>query len=178
MCNEWLDLETKTQLARNPPDKLAPATIGGYTLVLLERGKDRWRVADILAALCDDKATLSKQCPLVVRTGLSYDKALEGQFELICCDSISVFIDDDVFLGASADYLLELFAKLRASPEFQLVSIQLESVPVGDRGMRFLKQFLGTPRQLPFKAAVTRKKARIMTHWASQIGAVLKGESI
>jgi hypothetical protein len=104
---------------------------------------------------------------------LSYDAALEAQFELICCDSISVFLDDAVVLGATAAYLLELFAKLRASPEFQLVSIQLESVPAGERGMKFLKQFLGTPSPLPFKAAVARKKARIMKHWAVRIGATM-----
>jgi hypothetical protein len=173
MCSEWLDVETKTELARNPPDKLAPATIGGYTLVLLERGKDHWRVADVLATLCDDRTKLSKKCPLVLRTGMSYEGVLQAQFELICCDSISVFIDDGVFLGASADYLLQLFAKLRASPEFELVSIQLDSVPARDRGMKFLKQFLGMPRQLPFKAAFTRKKARIMKHWAERIGAAL-----
>jgi hypothetical protein len=168
-----MDLETKAQLADIPPEKLAPPTTSGFTLVLLARGTDRWRVHETLALLCDHTAKLSKQCPLVVRTGLSYASALEAQFELICCDSISVFIDDTVFLTASGSYLNELFRQLRASPEFESVSIRLEQVPAGSRGMKFIQQFLGTPPRLPFKQVVVRKKARIMKHWADKIGAVL-----
>jgi len=171
---DWLDAETKAQLASNPPNKLAPPAVGGYTLVLLERGYNRQRVNRTLAALIDDPAKLRKQSPLVVNTQLSLSDALEAQFELICADSISVFLDDEIFLNASATYLVELFAELRKSPEFEPVRVRVSSVPNDERGARYLEQFFGEALNLPITQIVPRKKAHIMQHWAGKVGAIME----
>ena len=86
---EWLDTQTKMQLAADPPDKLAPPTVGGFSLVLLNRGPNRQRVEGVLRTLVDDPTSIVTKCPCIVRRGLSLADALLGQFELICADSIS-----------------------------------------------------------------------------------------
>ena len=92
------------------------------------------------------------------------------QFEFICVDSVSVFIEDQVLENASQDYLNDLYETLLQSSEFQPMRVHVVSVPPGNDGMRFLEQFFGG-RQLPIKQVVARKKARILEHWANKIGA-------
>jgi len=114
----------------------------------------------------------------VIRAGLSLDEVIVGQFELISCDAISVFLRDDVAAQASAQYLSDLFARLRASPEFQLVPVEICFLPDCEAAGRFVYQFVSpvlakTLRYnclIQWKDVVFRKKARMMAHWAGQIG--------
>jgi hypothetical protein len=50
----------------------------------------------------------------------------------------------------------------------------VHSVPDDERGTRFLDQFFGKALQLPATRFVAHKKARIMRHWASKLGAVVE----
>lgn len=171
---DWLDTETKAQLWKNPPDKLAPPDVDGYSLVLLERGTDRDRVENAILTLADDATVVAKECPCVVRRNLSLTDALVGQFELICSDSISVFLRDDVVRLGNPSYLRELFDNLRAGEEFAPVTAQLTSIPADEHGRRFLLQFFGQFLGLDTTHTVTRKKARIMAHWAAKLGATIE----
>ena len=174
--NDWLDTQTKAQLERSPPDKLAPPVVAGYSLVLLERGCDIQRVDRTLRALIEDRNYVPRKCPFVVRRELSLADAIEGQFELICTDSISVFVNDDVVRTAKASYLYDLFETVRNSSEFQPIRVHLKSVPDDERGRRFLSQFFGQVLNVPTTHVVARKKARIMYHWGNKLGAVIEPE--
>ena len=81
--NDWLDTQTKAQLAACPPEKLAPPTVAGYSLVLLEPGPDRRRVDETLQRLIGNSTFAPWRCPFIVQHDLSLTDALEGQFELI-----------------------------------------------------------------------------------------------
>jgi hypothetical protein len=173
----WLDTETLALLERDPPDKLAPAEVVGFTLVLLKvYGQDTGRLARALQRIADStdgSAIELAGCapPCAVKKGLTHADALLGQFELIAADSISVFLDDEVFECASPDYLRQLYAELMQSTEFEPVALRVESIPSSEQGAAFVQQFLGLDdawRVGPIQAP--RKKARIMSHWASKIG--------
>jgi hypothetical protein len=172
--DDWLDTESQSQLAANPPQKLAPPTVAGYSLVLLEIGANRRRVAQTLEHLIGQPVPKTPPCPCVVQRDLSLADAMQGQFELICADSISVFIDDDVLRNAKPEYLDGLFRDLRQSPEFQPVRLEVHMVPDGQRGANFLRQFFGCELKTPFSRRVARKKARIMQHWGEKIGALVE----
>ena len=174
--------ERKTQAKRRraPPWKLAPADTATFTLILLDVGSsDRARVVSAVELIVREtdagvRARLAGPLPLAVERGLSHADALLGQFELICCDCISVFVCDTVLASASPQYLTSLFARLRASPEFDLVTARLESVPLGPKGLAFLNRFFGRRHvDLPLELRVMRKKARSMRQAAEQIGARL-----
>jgi hypothetical protein len=174
--------ERKTQAKgrRAPPWKLAPPDTATFTLVLLDVGCfDRSRVACaaeriVRDANVDVRARLAGPLPLALEHGLSHADALLGQFELVCCDCISVFICDQVLASASSKYLTDLFARLRASPEFDLVAARLESVPLGPDGLKFSDRFLGRMyAELPLDLRIMRKKARSMAQAAESIGARL-----
>jgi hypothetical protein len=180
----WLDTETKALLQQSPPEKYAPPDTGIFTLVLLRKGNDLTRLAQALArvpGLSSEKAEriVSSCCPLPVARSLSLHDALLGQFELVCCDSISVFVRDEVVWSASSDYLPRLYSHLQRSPEFENVSISVTLIPQSDQGRRFVDQFLGGMSQLsscPHRGyfceiTAMRKKARIMVHWAKKVGA-------
>ena len=101
-----------------------------------------------------------------------------GQFELICCDSISVFLRTEVVASAEPWYLTQLYRQFRQSPEFESIPITIVSVPNTVLGERFVDQFLGGMEVVGSMASgslrcenVMRKKARIMAHWAKKIGA-------
>lgn len=115
--------------------------------------------------------------PVVVNADLSYSDAALGQFELVCCDALSVIIPSEVVANAEPFYLRDLLAKLQRSDEFQEVTLRLETVPSGEAGTRFLDQFLGLSEAeakaqlFPLELRICRKKARIMTHWGDRIRA-------
>ena len=180
----WLDTETKALLQQSPPGKLAPPDTATFTLVLLEKGPDPTRLMWSLARVPGRpkqgaSAIVLGACPVLIVGGLSLSDAVLGQFELICGDSISVFLRDEVVLSATADYLNQLYAQFRHSQEFEEVTVHIASVPGTDQGKRFGKQFLGnmagspedTLRNYPLETQIMRKKARIMVHWARKIGA-------
>lgn len=188
----WLDTETKALLQQVPPGKLAPPNTATFTLVLLKKGADSARLTWSLARVpgCSKQgasAAVSRICPLLITSGLSLADAVLGQFELICGDSISVFLRDEVALSATGDYLGQVYAQFRRSQEFEEVTVHVASVPDTDQGRRFGEQFLGytadnvddTPKNYPLEMRIMRKKARIMAHWARKIGAkiVIAGDN-
>jgi hypothetical protein len=175
---QWLDTQTKAILQNADPPKCAPPLAAEYSLVLLEKGQ--WPELH-RRALCrilgPEKAEitpelLGRACPYVIESSLTYASSSLGQFELICGNSISVILRDEVALDGECDYLRSLFQSLRQSPEFQIVTLTLLHLPEDERGKDFGDQFLGGENALlPVVVAATRKKARIMEHWARKIGA-------
>ena len=181
-----LDAETKAMLQPTPPERPAALDVPGFTLVLLTKGLEPDRLARALQRIWRDPKrpaapVLLGACPTVVRSGLALDEAIAGQFELICCDSISVFLEDGVAAGGDEHYLRDLYSRLRRSPEFQPVFITIRFVPDTDTGRRFCDQFLSTAmgKSLRYGSEITvrdrvfRKKARMMAYWAVEIGAKL-----
>jgi len=180
----WLDTETKAMLHPAPPDRPAALDMAGFTLVLLTKGLEPDRLARALRRIWRDPErsaapVLLGACPIVLRSGLALDEAIVGQFELICCDSIAVFLQDGVAAGEDTRYLRELYSQLRRSPEFQPVFITIRFVPDTDAGRRFCDQFLSDAMgknvrygsEFAMRDRAFRKKARMMAHWASEIGA-------
>lgn len=174
----WLDLQTQEQLCSDPPKKRAPPVVAGYSLVLLERGYDRDRVDTVVQSLAHSPAIAGAECPFVLRRSLDLTEALECQFELICADSISVFIDDAVLSNGRPDYLNQLFVRLRASTEFKPTRIKVTDVPATEEGDRFLTQFFGKVLAAPITQVVAYKKARIMEHWAAKLGVDFTSEPV
>ena len=173
----WLDTETRAMLQAAPPKKLAPPDTATFTLVLLavpERGQTRLLKAVEHATECSPEGALrvlGRKPPLPLKSGLSHEGALLGQFELVCCDAVSVFLADDVPTYAPRGYLPDLYKQLLQSPEFETVSVLVESIPADPTGEKFLEQFLGrTACVCPVTLQTLRKKARIMEHWAAKIG--------
>ena len=113
-----------------------------------------------------------------VTSGLSLGDAMLGQFELVCCDSVSVFLRDEIVSSAEQEYLTQLYQQFPESPEFQSVTVTVVSLPDTVSGKHFADQFLGEADVIvhgsrgPSRCEnMMRKKARIMTHWAQKIGA-------
>jgi len=178
----WLDPQTKEILQPQPPERIAPPTHPEYSLVLLETGKDQPKMRRAVRRVnggdeSQAGAILVHRVPVVINADLSHHDALLGQFEFVCCDAIAAFISSGVVAQAEPSYLRDLFAGLRRSPEFREVTITVRSVPKTEEGLRFFDQFLGFTatdamvRAVPLNRLVLRKKARIMAHWASKIGA-------
>ena len=174
---KWLDTETRAILDPAPPERIAPPDTAAFTLVLLSvpAGTPDRLVGALQRILGGDCQTayqlLARPLPAAVRAHLSYADALLGQFELIACDAISVFLIDQVVENAPADYLTGLYADLRESPEFRTVSVRIESMPDDEQGRDYLGRFTGAASpELPLELRIMAKKARIMEHWASKIG--------
>jgi len=176
--NDWLKTQTKAQLQKLPPDKLAPAVVAGYSLVLLERGPDRERVLATLRNVAGHNRGFAASCPLVVRRNLSLTDAMVAQFELICADSIAVFVNDDVVRLAKQSYLNKLFKDVRGSAEFAPVIIHLTSIPDDVDGQRFLRQFFGPGIGVPTTHTVARKKARVMREWAARLRVTIEIDGV
>ncbi|MBM4091450.1 MAG: hypothetical protein FJ276_18795 [Planctomycetes bacterium] len=172
-------------LHEEPPEKIAPASTPDYTLVMIEAGADRQRMVRALCRVnnCSEsaaRALLGRPMPVVVNADLSYGDAALGQFELVCCDALSVIIPSEVVANAEPSYLGDLLTRLRQSDEFQQVTLRLERLPAGEAATRFLRQFLGLSEAeckaplFPLESRMCRKKARIMAHWGHRIRAELK----
>ncbi len=113
--------------------------------------------------------------PFSVKRGLSHEDASFGQFELISCDSISVILTDEVFDGATQEYLNDLYGRLLQSSEFEIVALRIVFMPRTERGLNFIDQFVGdAPGWQTDELRVHRKKARIMKHWATRLGGVVE----
>lgn len=181
----WLDTQTKEILQRVHGDKTAPPKAAEFGLVLLRKGKDHQRLIDATAQInkCGRQdATLltSRNTPVVINPGLTEGEALWGQFELICCDSISIFLRSEVIEQNDKSYLYPLFEKVLESAEFKPVAVAITHVPNTEMGKKFVGQFLGESsavNELPLFLKIPFKKARIMAHWAERVGAQLKLDS-
>jgi hypothetical protein len=125
----------------------------------------------------DEAAAGVSGCPLVVRRNLSFSDALVVQFELICADAVSVILRDEVVRFAEPDYLSGLYRDLRQADEFAPVKVQLPTVPLDENGKAFLRQFFGQVLGVDQTHTVCRKKARIMSYWAAQMGVAIEVES-
>jgi len=97
----WLDTQTKELLQKVSDEKFAPAKTAEFALVLIQKGKDQPRLVQAISQInnCDGPAAArmaSRSTPLTVNPDLTQEEALWGQFELICCDSISIFLRSEV----------------------------------------------------------------------------------
>jgi hypothetical protein len=183
--SKWLDTETKAMLQQLPPEKYAPPVTGLFTLVLLKKSGnlDRLlralrRIPGVSQAKAVEVAAL--MCPAIVASGLSLGDAMLGQFELVCCNSVSVFLRSEVVCSSEHLYLGQLYQQFQKSPEFENVKVMILSVPQTVSGGHFVDQFLGGIDVIPeivvaglrsHEETMMRKKARIMVHWAEKIGA-------
>ena len=182
---DWLDTETAAILAGAPPRKLAPPRAAGFSLVILVQGPDPIHTAEAMrriprVAENDLAACARKECPFVAASGLTEADAFMGQFELICADCISVFIQDEVLSDADSRYLADLYTRLRQSPEFEQVRLVVRSLPPGEAAKKFTAQFLNKylrEQVLDGWMLMSRKKARIMQHWGNKIGATILVEA-
>jgi hypothetical protein len=178
----WLDTETKAILEKAHEPKLTPAKAAEFGLVLLRKGGDNERLVRAICRIndCTDSEAVALSClplPVTVNPGLTEAEALYGQFELICCDAVAVFIRSEVLLEQNQkEYLDTLFQRVLQSPEFKLVRIDVLEVLATEAGEKFVDQFLGTSfpgEKRPideFSLWVPYKKARIMKLWASRVG--------
>lgn len=178
--SKWLDTETKALLQPAPPEKLSPADTDAFTLVLLKKGENVAWVTEALAKLPDTPLVramnlASQVCPVVVADHLSLYDAMLGQFELVCCDSVSIFLRDEVVECATGDYLPQLYSRFQWSEEFENISVNIDAIPANDLGKRVIRQFFGNVsydigQGFAFRGDMMRKKARILTHWIRKLG--------
>jgi hypothetical protein len=185
----WLDTETKAILQKEEEPKFAPPKAGEFGLVLLRKGNDRERLVRAICRInnCAESAAgvLARSPePVTINPGLTEAEALFGQFELICCDSVAVFVRSEVLLApGQKEYLDGLFRKVLESPEFKPTRIDVLEVPASEAGEKFVDQFIGSvcPEDRrpidEFSLWVPLKKARMMKHWAARVGAQVECES-
>ncbi len=181
----WLDTQTKELLQKVPDGTLAPPRTAEFALVLLRKGQDHDRLVGAITQInkCSrsDAAELAnRQTPVTINLDLTEEDALWGQFELICTDTVSIFLRSEVIAQNDRSYLWPLFQKILQSSEFIPATVSISDVPVTESGEKFVEQFLGrVPVERVFPVLVTMpfKKARIMEHWAIKIGASLRIEA-
>jgi hypothetical protein len=180
----WLDTQTKELLQKVSDEKLAPSKTAEFALVLLRKGPDRQRLVDAIIEIskcseADAAVLASRSTPVTIHPDLTEEEALWGQFELICCDAVSIYLRSEVVEQNDRSYLWPLFQKVSESAEFRPATVSLTHVPPTESGEKFLEQFAGSSglkRAFPMRFTVPFKKARIMEHWASRVGAQMKME--
>jgi hypothetical protein len=180
----WLDTRTQELLQGEPPLSLAPAKTAEFALVLLQKGSDDVRLVRAISRINqgsehEARSLAAHPPPVAINTDLLYADALLGQFELISCDAAAAFLRTEVFEQSERGYLDSLFVRICQSPEFKPCTVSINYIPKSDAGRKFADQFLGIGETelrkiaFPLGTQVPLKKARIMTHWAKRIGAVL-----
>ena len=180
----WLDTETKEILQKVVEPKLAPPKTAEFTLVLLRKGTDHARLVRAIRRIneCDEPEAVklaARRTPVRVNSDLSEGDALWGQFELICCDAVSIFIRCEVLDQMDLAEFQSLIEKTSQSSEFQPTTVTIGEIPRNESGLSFVDQFLGSfepakDAALPSTVVVPFKKARIMQHWATRVGAKLQ----
>ncbi|MCC6820868.1 MAG: hypothetical protein IT579_09080 [Verrucomicrobia subdivision 3 bacterium] len=131
---------------------------------------------------CDEPGAVklaARRTPVRVNSDLSEGAALWGQFELICCDAVSIFIRSEVLDQMELAEFQSLVLKTSQSTEFQPTTVTIAEIPRTEPGVSFVDQFLGgfepaKTAALPATVVVPFKKARIMQHWATRVGAKLQ----
>ena len=186
----WIDTETKAILQKEHEPKLTPSKAAEFALVLLRKGPDDQRLIHTICGInnCREAEAVelaTSPVPITINPGLTEAEALYGQFELICCDAIAIFVRSEVLLEQrEKNYLQTLYSKVLESPEFRPTKIEVLDVPATQSGQRFMDQFFGSawPSQRSdasaFSTWVPFKKARIMKHWAKRVGAQIRCEAI
>jgi hypothetical protein len=180
----WLDTQTKELLQKLRDENLAPSKTAEFALVLLRKGPDQQRLIDAIVEInecseADATALASRATPLIINPDLKEEEALWGQFELVCCDAVSIYLRSEVVEQNDRTYLWPLFKKVSESSEFRPATVTVTEVPATESGEKFLEQFAGSlalKRAFPVKLTVPFKKARIMEHWAMRVGAQMKME--
>jgi hypothetical protein len=178
----WLDTQTKEFLQKVGDEKLALAKTAEFALIMIRKGPDRKRLVDAISQInkCSESSAailVEQPTPTIINRDLTEEEALWGQFELICCDTISLFLRSEVLEQNDKSYLWPLYKKISESPEFKPAKVNMTEVPDTESGDKFIEQFLGvseTKRVFPMQLTVPFKKARIMEHWATRVGARLK----
>jgi hypothetical protein len=186
----WLDTETKAILQKEHEPKQAPPKAAEFGLVLIRKGSDEERLIRAICRIndCPESegiAVARKPTPVIINLGLTEAEALLGQFELICCDSVAAFVRSEVLSGRDQKgYLAALFQRVLQSPEFRPTRIDVLEVPATEAGEKFMDQFLGNPvpgEKRPvdeFSLWVPYKKARLMKHWATRVGAQVQCDAV
>jgi hypothetical protein len=186
----WLDTETKEILQKEHEPKLAPPKAAEFALVLIRKGTDHQRLVRAIRRIneCSESEAIDLArlpAPFTINSGLTQEEAVFGQFELICCNTIAAFIRSEVLLEQDEkSYLQSLFQRVLQSPEFKPTRIDVLEVPATDSGQKFVDQFLGIPlpgqkrRVARFSVWVPFKKARIMKHWATRVGAQVQCDAV
>jgi len=180
----WLDTQTKGLLQKVRDEDNAPPKTAEFALVLLRKGPDHQRLADAIIEVnkCSKPdATLlaCRSTPITINPDLTEEEALWGQFELICCDAISIYLRSEIIEQNDRSYLWPLFKQVSESSEFKPATVSIAQVPATESGNKFLEQFVGssaTARAFPMILTIPFKKARIMEHWATRVGAEMKME--
>jgi hypothetical protein len=178
----WLDTQTKEMLQKVPDAKLAPPKVADFALVLVRKGVLHRRIVRAVSEINHCSAAeatklVNRPTPVTINPDLTEEAALSGQFELIASDSISVFVRSEVLEQSDPAYLQSLFAKVLQSIEFSPTTVRVIQVPETEAGAKFIDQFLGgrfPKRESPVAFEVTFKKARMMKHWASRVGAEIQ----
>lgn len=180
----WLDTQTKEILQKVAEPKLAPPIAVEFTLVLVRKGADRDRLVRAICRIneCKEPEAVklaARRTPVRINSDLSERDALWGQFELICCDAVSIFIRSEILDQMDLAEFQSLVEKTSHSTEFQPTSVIISEIPQTQSGRSFVDQFLAIVEPakvaiLPFTVIVPFKKARIMQHWATRVGAKLE----
>ena len=174
----WLDTETKAILQKHCDLKLAPPTTMDFALVLISDASDHQRLVRAITRIneCSESKAVAlavQRPPITINWELTEANALHGQFELICCDAVSIFLRSQVARSGDRAYLDSLFKKVVRSVEFRSFQVTIDQIPETESGEKFIDQFLGRQsiwRSVPTTLEVSFKKARIMRHWATRIG--------
>jgi hypothetical protein len=178
----WLDTETKAILQKQDEPKLSPCKVAEFALVLGSQWVDRQRLIRAVCRINDcNQAEAGKVLgwlsPVTISSDLTEEEAEFGQFELICCEAIAAVIRSEVAEQADREYLKDLLRRISHSPEFRPVTVKIVEVPANESGQKFVDQFLGIDLKkllelgIPRQFTMPTKKARIMKHWATRIGA-------
>jgi hypothetical protein len=157
-----------------------------FALILLRKGPDHQRLVDAIieinkARKANAAALASRATPVTIKSGLTEAEALWAQFELICCDAVSIYVRTEVIEQNDKAYLAGLFKEVSESPEFRPANVTIIQIPATESGEKFLERFVGTSgliRSFPMTLTVPFKKARIMEDWAARIGAEIKLERV
>lgn len=171
MSTQWLDTETRERLQGDLP-KFTEVAEAAFSVILLRAGADTRRIETVVMELAHLTAPPLPSMPLVVCRGLTLDDAMIAQAAFACCDSVAVFVRDDVTEQMSYEAFLELQSEVEQSEEFQPVRVRLEYLPRNEQTRRFFWIFLGMAvgLDLPTEVVAYRKKARLMQHWARHLG--------
>jgi hypothetical protein len=178
----WLDTQTKEILQKEHESRLSPPKVAEFALVLVRKGQDHDRMVQAVSEInhsseTDATGLVNRPTPITINPDLTEEEALWGQFELICCDAISVFVRSEVLEQNDRTYLESLFKRVLHSTEFKPTTVSVAQVPRNEAGEKFVVQFLGrrfTAEAFPVVLEVPFKKARIMKHWATRVGAEIQ----